>query len=122
MAAGAVAHVGPAFHFHADDFELSFGGQHGRKRPERLVHRIKLRAALAADGEDDLFHSNENQRADCNGTLLEFSLRIREAEENSGGTFSRSSPSLDEQWSGLSESNRHLNLGKVPYYHYTKAA
>src|SRR6267378_4032509 len=25
-------------------------------------------------------------------------------------------------WSGLSESNRHLNLGKVPYYHYTKAA
>src|SRR2546430_15412564 len=22
----------------------------------------------------------------------------------------------------LSESNRHLNLGKVPYYHYTKAA
>src|SRR6266478_4535464 len=111
-----------ALHFHADDFELSFGGQHGRKRLERLVHRIKLRAALAADGEDDLFHSNENQRADCNGTLLEFSLRIREAEENSGGTFSRSSSSLDEQWSGLSESNRHLNLGKVPYYHYTKAA
>ena len=29
---------------------------------------------------------------------------------------------LDELWSGLSESNRHLNLGKVPYYHYTKAA
>src|SRR5713226_1287292 len=28
----------------------------------------------------------------------------------------------DERWSGLSESNRHLNLGKVPYYHYTKAA
>src|SRR5207302_10227883 len=27
-----------------------------------------------------------------------------------------------ECWSGLSESNRHLNLGKVPYYHYTKAA
>ncbi len=27
-----------------------------------------------------------------------------------------------EIWSGLSESNRHLNLGKVPYYHYTKAA
>src|SRR6266852_7917945 len=27
-----------------------------------------------------------------------------------------------ERWSGLSESNRHLNLGKVPYYHYTKAA
>ena len=27
-----------------------------------------------------------------------------------------------ELWSGLSESNRHLNLGKVPYYHYTKAA
>ena len=27
-----------------------------------------------------------------------------------------------EEWSGLSESNRHLNLGKVPYYHYTKAA
>ena len=26
------------------------------------------------------------------------------------------------RWSGLSESNRHLNLGKVPYYHYTKAA
>jgi hypothetical protein len=26
------------------------------------------------------------------------------------------------KWSGLSESNRHLNLGKVPYYHYTKAA
>src|SRR3989442_8721783 len=26
------------------------------------------------------------------------------------------------EWSGLSESNRHLNLGKVPYYHYTKAA
>jgi len=56
---------------------------------------------------------NENQRADCNGTLLEFSLRIREAEENSGETFSRSSSTLDEQWSGLSESNRHLNLGKV---------
>src|SRR5690348_12041085 len=34
-----------------------------------------------------------------------------EAEENSEG-----------KWSGLSESNRHLNLGKVPYYHYTKAA
>ena len=102
-----------AFHFHADDFELSFGSQHGRKRPERFVHRVELRATLAADGEDDLFHSNENQRADCNGTLLEFSLRIREAEENSGGIFSRSSSSLDEQWSGLSESNRHLNLGKV---------
>src|SRR5258705_10888472 len=28
----------------------------------------------------------------------------------------------EERWSGLSESNRHLNLGKVPYYHYTKAA
>jgi hypothetical protein len=27
-----------------------------------------------------------------------------------------------KKWSGLSESNRHLNLGKVPYYHYTKAA
>jgi hypothetical protein len=27
-----------------------------------------------------------------------------------------------KEWSGLSESNRHLNLGKVPYYHYTKAA
>jgi hypothetical protein len=27
-----------------------------------------------------------------------------------------------QEWSGLSESNRHLNLGKVPYYHYTKAA
>ena len=27
-----------------------------------------------------------------------------------------------KRWSGLSESNRHLNLGKVPYYHYTKAA
>src|SRR6266571_5218366 len=72
-----------AFHFHADDFKLSFGSQHRRKRPERFVHRVELRAALAADGEDDLFHSNENQRADCNGTLLEFSLRIREAEENS---------------------------------------
>jgi hypothetical protein len=29
---------------------------------------------------------------------------------------------LRNGWSGLSESNRHLNLGKVPYYHYTKAA
>ena len=29
---------------------------------------------------------------------------------------------LLDLWSGLSESNRHLNLGKVPYYHYTKAA
>ena len=29
---------------------------------------------------------------------------------------------LWNEWSGLSESNRHLNLGKVPYYHYTKAA
>jgi hypothetical protein len=48
------------------------------------------------------------RHADSNGTLLEFSVRIREAEENSGGTFSR----MDEQWSGLSESNRHLNLGK----------
>ena len=28
----------------------------------------------------------------------------------------------ERKWSGLSESNRHLNLGKVPYYHYTKAA
>src|SRR5713101_3701947 len=90
------------------DSAFSFGGRHGRQRRERLVHRVELRAALAADGEDDLFHSNENQRADCNGSLLEFSLRIREAEENSGGTFSR----MDEQWSGLSESNRHLNLGK----------
>ena len=32
------------------------------------------------------------------------------------------SVSFFEIWSGLSESNRHLNLGKVPYYHYTKAA
>jgi hypothetical protein len=30
--------------------------------------------------------------------------------------------SILKEWSGLSESNRHLNLGKVPYYHYTKAA
>src|SRR3989441_993893 len=97
------------FHFHADDFELSFGGQHGRKRPERLVHRVELRAALAADGEDDLFHLERCRHADCNGTWLEISLGIGEAEENSGGTFSKSSSTLDEQWSGLSESNRHLN-------------
>src|SRR2546428_12124551 len=35
---------------------------------------------------------------------------------------SRRSDGRREEWSGLSESNRHLNLGKVPYYHYTKAA
>src|SRR5712664_3348522 len=35
---------------------------------------------------------------------------------------SRRSNGRREEWSGLSESNRHLNLGKVPYYHYTKAA
>jgi hypothetical protein len=51
-----------------------------------------------------------------------YHAEFAEAEENSGGTFSRHSSLSDEQWSGLSESNRHLNLGKVPYYHYTKAA
>jgi hypothetical protein len=40
------------------------------------------------------------------------------AEENWG----ENPDSPEEKWSGLSESNRHLNLGKVPYYHYTKAA
>jgi hypothetical protein len=44
---------------------------------------------------------------------MEISLRIQEAEENSGGAFSKSSSLPDEQWSGLSESNRHLNLGNV---------
>jgi hypothetical protein len=39
---------------------------------------------------------------------------ISENENNSEG--------IVKIWSGLSESNRHLNLGKVPYYHYTKAA
>src|ERR1700747_2597700 len=38
------------------------------------------------------------------------------------GKFLRLRKTREEEWSGLSESNRHLNLGKVPYYHYTKAA
>ena len=59
---------------------------------------------------------------DSNGTWRQISRGIRWAEENSGRTFAKRSSPPDEQWSGLSESNRHLNLGKVPYYHYTKAA
>jgi hypothetical protein len=35
-----------------------------------------------------------------------------EAEENSAETFAKRSPLRDKQWTGLSESNRHLNLGK----------
>jgi hypothetical protein len=43
---------------------------------------------------------------------MEISRGIHEAEENSGETFSNSSSIPDEEWGGLSESNRHLNLGK----------
>jgi hypothetical protein len=54
------------------------------------------------DGQWDIY-LNCNYRKDCK-------LEGRET------TF------ISKIWSGLSESNRHLNLGKVPYYHYTKAA
>src|SRR5579883_1129816 len=52
---------------------------------------------------------------------MKFTAKIhsqKQAEENSR----KDRRERGKEWSGLSESNRHLNLGKVPYYHYTKAA
>jgi hypothetical protein len=68
---------------------------------------------------------------DSNGSPPRISPGIEEPEEKFNGLahcHSEIRETLDfyrnpeEGWSGLSESNRHLNLGKVPYYHYTKAA
>ncbi len=47
---------------------------------------------------------------------------VAEVSAISKSSITVSCAAVNGAWSGLSESNRHLNLGKVPYYHYTKAA
>jgi len=44
-----------ALHFHADDFELSIVSKSRRKCLESFRNGVELRAALAADGNGDLF-------------------------------------------------------------------
>lgn len=65
-----------AVHFHAHQFEFRVGRKIGRENFQGLLDGVELRAALAANGDDDFGHSLSRRSQHCNGSQHKFSPRI----------------------------------------------